>query len=228
MKLSWQQIPSTIVTQLLCKDMDGVVLDLEHGCFDNETIYSCIQVAQADGKKCLARLTEITKTQISFLLDAGLDGLIFSTVESVEQCEKIFDNCLYPPNGKRGLGLTRQNLWGHKELIPDKRPILICQIETSKAVDRMAEISSFDFDYYLIGPYDLSMSLGCPGDFTSDKFLLKINQFNDKIPERKRAVHIPSNVEENIKTYKDYGLKCLGMDTIAILEAHREFANAEY
>ena len=47
MKLSWQQIPATIVSEMLCDDFDGVVLDTEHGCFNNETLYNCIQIITA-------------------------------------------------------------------------------------------------------------------------------------------------------------------------------------
>ena len=62
MKLSWQQIPSTIITEMLCEDFDGVVLDTEHGCYGNEALYNCIQIITAKNKVCLVRLTEINKT----------------------------------------------------------------------------------------------------------------------------------------------------------------------
>ena len=52
MKLAWQQIPSPTISELLCKSLDGVVLDTEHGCFNNETLYNCIQVITANDKKC--------------------------------------------------------------------------------------------------------------------------------------------------------------------------------
>ena len=50
MKLSWQQIPSTIISEMLCEDFDGVVLDTEHGCFNNETLYKCKQNITAKDK----------------------------------------------------------------------------------------------------------------------------------------------------------------------------------
>ena len=56
MKLAWQQIPSTVISDLLCQNkLDGVVLDAEHGCFNNEMIYNCIQLITAYGKKCFVR-----------------------------------------------------------------------------------------------------------------------------------------------------------------------------
>lgn len=228
MNLSWQQIPSTIVSEILCHGFDGVVLDTEHGCYNNETLYACVQVIKNKQKKCFVRLTEVSKTQIRYCLDAGVDGLIFSTIETEEQCKKIIEYSYFSPRGSRGLGLVRQNFWGEEGIIPNQEPILVCQIETIKAVENLITISSHNFDYYLIGPYDLSLSLGIPGAFEDDKFILKLQEYNSIIPEEKRAVHIPNDIKQNISRYENYGLKCLGMDTIALLNFHKEIIDVKF
>jgi len=221
MILSWQQIPSPTITEILSYNYDGVVLDTEHGCYNNETLFSCIQVLKASGKKCFVRLTEINNTMVRYCLDAGVDGLIFSTIETEEQCKKIIDCCYYSPKGKRGLGLVRQNFWGEKSLIQSD-PIVIPQIETKRAIQNLQNIIKHDFNYYLIGPYDLSLSLNIAGEFDNPQFIDYINRVNKAIPPSKRAVHVPSNIREQVKKYKNYGIKCLGMDTIALLEYHKE------
>ena len=54
MRLAWQQIPSTVISDILCQnDLDGVVLDSEHSCYNKETLYSCIQVVSLNNKKFL-------------------------------------------------------------------------------------------------------------------------------------------------------------------------------
>jgi|TARA_R110000851_G_scaffold145221_5_gene284667 2-keto-3-deoxy-L-rhamnonate aldolase RhmA len=224
MILTWQQIPSPLVSEIMCHEYDGVVLDTEHGCYGLETLYSCIQVVKALNKKCLVRLTEVSKTMIRYCLDAGVDGLIFSTIETKEQCQKILDCCYYSPKGKRGLGLVRQNFWGEKQLIQEQ-PIIIPQIETKTAVDNLEEILKFNFDYYLIGPYDLSLSLNVPAKFDNDQFLCYINKIMDLIPQSKTAVHIPNDIENQIRKYENCAIKCLGMDTIAILEYNKRSIN---
>jgi len=221
MILSWQQIPSPLISEIMCHNFDGVVLDTEHGCYNNETLFSCIQVIKSAGKKCFVRLTEISKTLIRYCLDSGVDGLIFSTVETEEQCKEIINNCYYYPRGKRGLGLVRQNFWGEKGLIQDA-PIIIPQIETKTGIDNLENITKFNFDYYLIGPYDLSLSLGCPGEFENIIFKKYINKAASLLTPDKMAVHIPKNIDLNIDKYQDYAVKCLGMDTIAILEFNKE------
>ena len=220
MILSWQQIASPVITEILCKNGDGVVLDTEHGCYNRETLSSCIQVARLCGKQCFVRLTEISNTLIRHCLDSGATGLIFSTIESASQAEKIIEYSCYTPRGNRGLGLVRGNSWGRDGLLTED-PVLIPQIETKTGVDNLDKIVGYNFDYYLIGPYDLSLSLNLPGKFDNPVFVSYINKVKDKIPTDKLAVHIPNNVEQQITNYQDYGLKCLGMDTIALLEYHK-------
>jgi 2-keto-3-deoxy-L-rhamnonate aldolase RhmA len=224
MILSWQQIPSPLISEIMCHNFDGVVLDTEHGIFNNETLFSCIQVIKANKKMCLVRLTEVSKTLIRYCLDSGVDGLIFSTIESEQQCKDIVDFCYYAPRGKRGLGLVRQNFWGEKELL-QKAPIIIPQIETKEGIDNLSQIMKSRFDYYLLGPYDLSLSIGDAGNFDNDQFLSYINKASKLIPKQQMAVHIPKNVNIEINKYDGYGIKCLGMDTIAILEYNKGLLN---
>jgi 4-hydroxy-2-oxoheptanedioate aldolase len=79
MNLTLQTIPSPVISEILSDSkLDGVVLDTEHGCFNNETLYSCIQVITLSNKKCFVRLTDFNKQLVRMCLDAGVDGLIFS------------------------------------------------------------------------------------------------------------------------------------------------------
>jgi len=222
MIFTWQQIPSPIITEILALvGCDGIVIDTEHGGFNDETVISCIQVATLSGKQCFVRLTEIDKTKIRYYLDSGATGLVFSTIETYEEAKRIIEYACYSPRGSRGLGLVRQNLWGTRDLISDD-PILIPQIETKKGVENLEKIKSLDFDFYLIGPYDLSLSLGIPGEFDNDKFMFYISKINDILPKEKRAVHIPTDVQDQIDKYENYGLKCVGMDTMALIKYHEE------
>lgn len=218
MILSWQQIPSTMVSELLCHNFDGVVIDTEHSMFNNETIFSCIQVITNLNKKCFVRVSEPNLTFVRSLLDSGITGIIFANIETEEQCKNIVNMCKFPIHGgKRGLGLNRENFWGRKNLISDP-PIIIPQLETITAVNNIDKIISFDFDKYLIGPYDLSMSLGKPGDFNHKKFIDALCKIKSKISDEKMAVHIPDKIKENINSFKNFSIICLGMDTLSILE----------
>jgi 2-keto-3-deoxy-L-rhamnonate aldolase RhmA len=222
MRLAWQQIPSPLVSEILCQGMDGVVIDTEHGCYNNETLYACIQIITVSGKKCFVRLTEINKTLIRICLDASASGLIFSTVETVTQAQEIQELCSFPKfGGYRGLGLVRENEWGYGKLV-NLPPIIIAQIETKKGVQNLEKIYQKGFDYYMIGPYDLSASLGKAGDFECKVYARAIEKINKIIPTKQMAVHIPTDVHKQIKKYKDYGIIAVGMDTTILLKGYKE------
>ena len=184
MRLAWQQIASTVVSDILCQvDLDGVVIDTEHGCYSNETLFNCVQIITANNKKCFVRLTEVNATLIRLCLDSGVDGIIFSTVETIAQSKRIHELCKYPKaGGRRGLGLVRQNKWGEGELIADS-PIIIAQIETAKGVRNIKWIKESNFDYYMVGPYDLSASLGVPAQFDSEEYLNALEEIRKIVPD---------------------------------------------
>jgi 2-dehydro-3-deoxyglucarate aldolase len=225
MILTWQQIPSPIVSEILANlDCDGVVIDTEHGSFNNETLTSCIQVVTLSGKKCFVRLAEETVTMVRICLDSGADGLIFSTVETHAQAEKITSMCLYPSQkstGRRGMGLVRQNKWG-QEPLDTKKPLLIAQIESKKGVDNIGQIASRNFDYYLVGPYDLTSSLGIPGQFDHDLYHKYLDKVVSSVGKHKMGIHIPSDIAREIPKYDGYGVLALGMDTTLMIESHTE------
>lgn len=225
MKLSWQQIPNTVITDILCQiNLDGLVLDTEHAAFNPETLYSCIQVCTANNKKCFVRLVSPTKKEIRMCLDAGCHGIIFSMIENENQASRIKKYAKYPEfGGGRGLGLVRENLWGLKKNLVSKPPILIAQIETLSGVNNLNKIYEQNiFDFYMVGPYDLSASLGSPGDFENIEYIESLEKIKAVVSLEKMAVHIPNNIEKELKKYKGYGIIALGMDTTLLIEKYKE------
>lgn len=221
MKFLWQQIPSTIVSEIFSSspNFDGVVLDTEHSPYNEETLFSCIQVVKLSGKTCFVRLPYLDKSRTKICMDAGCDGLIFSTVETVKQSKEIHSFCRYPSQfGSRGQGLVRENGWGVREL--GKRNILlIAQIETAVGVYNLHEIEKrCPFDRYMIGPYDLSASLGCVGDFESGKYVRAIDEIKSIVKPHLLGIHIPKEIEKNLKNYDDFGFTALGMDTTFLID----------
>lgn len=222
----WQQIPSPLVSELLISYnmFDGVVLDTEHGCFNKETLFNCIQILTKEkGKECLVRLTDINKDSIRHCLDAGASGLIFSTIEKFSQVEMIVEECHYPDQGgTRGLGLCRDNFWGAEQLTRPKenKPILIAQIETVKGAHEilLGHINTNHFDYIMIGPYDLSASLNCAGDFDNPSFKQLIKELTDAITYQKLGYHIVTNVEKQLPNFTRCGFLAWSMDVLMITE----------
>lgn len=223
MNLTLQTIPSPLVSELLTySELEGVVLDTEHGHFDNETLYSCIQVITLRRKKCFIRFTNLNKQLVRMCLDAGVDGVIFSTVESCADAQEILSYCRYPSQGGvRGCGLVRENKWGDQQLDGHK-PIIIGQIETQVAIDNIQELIKCDFDLFLIGPYDIASSLKLPGQFGNSIYLDYINKIYNTIPLDRLGLFLPT--KKDIDNYKKLeqqrpNLLIWGMDTDFILQS---------
>ena len=98
-----------------------------------------------------------------------------------------------------------------------RKPLLIPQIETIKGVDNIEEISQIDFDYYMVGPYDLSASVGSVGDFKSKDFRNAIETLKNSLGS-KLGFHLPSKLDEQYENYKDYEFLALGMDSTFLVE----------
>lgn len=223
MRLFWQQIAGSMITDFLTESdvVDGVVLDTEHSYFDIESIATSILIAVAKKKECFVRVTQPDETLIRQCLDAGATGIICANVNRTK-ATKLKNICYYPPNGHRGLGLTKSNKWGDgKRLLNDHNFKLVAQIETEFAVHDLVKIRECGkFDYYMIGPYDLSMDLNCAGQFNNSKYQDALNKFMKTISKEKRGIHVV-HLDDNDSTAiqqaeKQYDFICYGLDTLAL------------
>jgi 2-dehydro-3-deoxyglucarate aldolase len=231
----WQQIPSTTISEILCNtDLDFVCLDTEHGVFNEETIFSCIQVITLSGKKAFIRVTEANKTLVRHYLDAGVDGIIFSTVEDervsadhfhsehnafideINWINSYIDNIWKQTNfPNRGYGLTRDNFWG--ERARKEKPLVIAQMESVAGINQIGGFTTY-FDYFLVGPYDLSSSLGCPGDFENKEFKKQIQNLKNTIGIEKMGYHIVKDIDNQITDLKDCGILAFSLDTLMLID----------
>ena len=104
-------------------------------------------------------------------------------ISNAEQLKPIVDACRWPPNGSRGVGFSRANLFGKnfKSYFEEaKAPLLIVQIENIDLVNNLEEILQVSgIDAIIIGPYDLTASMGITGDFHNDKFIAIIKNIAD-------------------------------------------------
>ena len=145
-------------------------------------------------------------------------------IEDINQLNKIHDEILYPPNGKRGVGFSRSNQYGinFKNAVEDvNQPFLVAMIETKLGLINLEEILSAKYlDAIIIGPYDLSASLGVCGDFESEIFkdaFMKIRNLCYKF-DTPFGIHLvePSNIK--LKKSIENGAKFIAfsMDTVML------------
>ena len=168
---SWITIASTEIVEILSTaGFEWLVIDLEHTSITLSEAKALIQTIQANGMEALVRVSSNNETEIKKVLDIGADGIIVPMIKSKEEIEKAVSYTQYPPKGVRGVGLNRVHKYGtaFKEYREYSKSniVVIAQIEHIKAVENLEAILSCEgLDGTIVGPYDLSASMGFPGEY---------------------------------------------------------------
>jgi len=173
---TWQQIPNASISEILGQSgYDWVSVDIEHGSISIDQLPDLFRAIELGGTLPLARIASSNSKDCKQALDAGAGGIIAPMIESAEQLENTRDACRWPPSGKRGVGFSRANLFGKyfdeykKEA---QAPLLIAQIEHINAINNLDEILQVNgLDAIMIGPYDLSASMGITSEFDNKDFV---------------------------------------------------------
>ena len=158
---------------------DYVIIDNEHSPVEAETTAALVRAAENAGITPFARVREISRPAVLKLLDVGVQGLIVPNVCSAEDVRQLVSYSKYSPVGNRGFCPSRKDGWGYDlgMSVADTmayfngETLLIPQCETAGALDCIEEIAELDgVDGIFVGPFDLSISMGIPGDFSNPVF----------------------------------------------------------
>lgn len=193
---TWLQFPSAEVAELLARaGYDWVAADMEHGTFGRTGLTDIFRAIECGGAAPFARLAEATRLQIKSALEAGAQGLIFPMIESREQLDAAISWATYPgyDDGRlpgeplrenRGVGFCRANAfgtrmdWYMKERA--SRVFLVAQIEHIRAVEHLEDILSHPrLDATMVGPYDLSGSMGLTAQFDHPDFQAAMRRIHE-------------------------------------------------
>ena len=181
---SWMQIPHAAVAEIMGQaGYDWVAVDLEHGAIGVHQLPDLFRALELGGTLPLVRLAQGHEKDCKQALDAGAGGVIVPMVVSAEQLSQVRDACRWPPAGIRGVGFSRANLFGkHFDAYPveAQAPLLVAMIEHIRAVNNLDEILQVEgLDAILIGPYDLSASMGLTTKFEAPEFIAEMNQIRN-------------------------------------------------
>jgi len=191
---SWIMMGNTMSVEVMAlAGFEWLVVDLEHTSINLETAKSLITTIQANSMKALVRVSKNEEVVIKQVLDMGADGIIVPMVCSKEDAIQAVNYAKYPPIGKRGVGLYRASKYGTKfeeyKKWVDEELVIIAQIEHIDGVNSIDEILQVQgIDGTIIGPYDLSGSMGHPGEFEREDVKVAV----DKVIDRCKEHNIPS------------------------------------
>ena len=220
----WIQICDPSIVEIVSSyKYDFVCFDLEHGLFSVSNLANLVRAAEINNKISLARLPNKNKDFCSQVLDSGCDGVIVPNIKSSKELISLRNLTYYPPKGKRGVGFSRENLFSKnfkKKIKKKGTQIFIAMIESIEGVKNLEEILDVKgLDAILIGPYDLSSSLGITGKFNHKKFKDTV-LYIKKISRKKNipvGVHVLENNPKVLKNYMNAGFSFLPYCTDAML-----------
>ena len=214
--------------------LDFIVIDMEHGPIGLETASTLCQTARLAGVTPIVRVVASEYAIMCPLLDAGARGLMLPRIETAEQVARAAECCLYPPKGRRGAVLVK-GLSDYRgiDLGPfmeqaNEELVLIPQIELMAAVENLEEILAVEgVGAVLVGPGDLSVSMGIPGQWEDPREVEVIGRVVDTATRH----HVPCGIAlgdiESCRRWRERGMRvlCAGSDTSILLGGFKRIAD---
>ena len=205
---------------LAAAGLDWSYLDSEHGGFDLETLQDLIRAANEAGLCPIVRVADLQYALVARALDCGAQGVLFPRVESPELLEKAISWTRFPPEGVRGYGLQPTHVGYEAVGMPDiiahsnANTMVVLQIETKTALARIDELLSVPkIDAVMIGPADLSISLGVAGQFEHPTLVAAIEKIRDACNRHGIAPGIHMRSLKLVQYWRDHGMLFLSCNS---------------
>lgn len=156
---------------------DWLLIDLEHGNGSLADLRNMLLACRGSTAPPIVRIPSVDADTVKFVMDSGAAGIMFPFVSSATEATNAVRLMKYPPRGARGVaGIIRATdygqSWNQYFSQANDRSLVVVQIETAAAVEEAEAIAAVEgVDVLFVGPLDLSVNLGCPGDFTPPHFI---------------------------------------------------------
>lgn len=228
---SWITLGHPAIAEIMVKaGFDWLTVDMEHSAITLPEAQQLVQVIELGGCVPLVRVGAKDPDLIKRVMDTGAHGVIVPMVNTREDAEQAVGSVKYPPQGFRGVGLARAQSYGvdfegYKKW-NETESIVIVQIEHIKAVENLEAILSVEgVDAFIIGPYDLSASLGVSGQFDHPDVVKALRRVQDvaKRLDAEAGFHVvppdPTQVIEKVK--QGYRFVAYSLDTLFLSNSCR-------
>jgi 4-hydroxy-2-oxoheptanedioate aldolase len=198
---------------------DYVVIDNEHTAINIEMTEHLIRAAESAGIVPIVRIEQLNRAIITRALDSGAGGLIVPQVHNAQDAQYAVQAAKYHPIGRRGMAQARAARFGltvGQEYYDaaNRETLLIVQVENRDAVEHLPSILAVPgIDAILIGPLDLSQSLGYPGQIDLPAVRMVTERIIQQASAAKLPVGIYANDAERARHWRDNGCQMLLMGT---------------
>ncbi len=208
---------------------DFVILDTEHGPCTIETMQNLVRAALVGGVLPVIRVQDSSESSIGKALDIGALGIQVPQVQSAAQAHEIIGRAKFYPQGERGVcrfvRAAQYSAMNRFDYFKDaNEALIILQLEGEEAVRNLdAILEVVGIDILFIGPYDLSQSLGVPGEITNPLVIEKMQYIVSKAKAKGMVVGTFLDKPEMIQQWKETGIQYLSysVDVGIFLEACR-------
>jgi 2-keto-3-deoxy-L-rhamnonate aldolase RhmA len=203
------------VKMLALSGHDFLWFDCEHNMYDWDTLLSLVQYSLAVGITPLVRVTDLQYPLVARALDLGAQGVIIPRVETREEVEQAVSYAKYPPLGRRGAGGRARYLYearGVAEAVEEANAetMVVVQVESPAAVANLNGIASVPgLDVVCIGPQDLSINLGIPGQVDHPTFIETVKEIVGTCANYGIPVGMVSREAATFRQWYDLGVRFL-------------------
>ncbi len=212
---------------------DWLLIDLEHGNGSLADLRSMLLACRGSNAAPIVRLRSVDQDSVKFVMDSGAAGVMFPFVNSVAEAERAVQCMKYPPIGKRGVaGIIRATNYGSDWQTyfeeANTNSLVVVQIETPEAVEAADAIAAVEgVDVLFVGPLDLSVNLGCPGDFTPPHFIAALQKVLDACARHGKPAGILSR-PNLVQQHKQMGFRflALGSDAGSVMSGLQQSLSA--
>ncbi|MDA2955209.1 MAG: aldolase/citrate lyase family protein [Actinomycetota bacterium] len=220
---SWMQLTDSNVAEIMGHSgYQWVAIDMEHGPVSLSQLPDLFRALELGGTLPLARVASPLPINCRQALDQGAAGVVIPMISSAGQLQAIINECHWPPRGRRGVGFQRANVFGkffEAYVQEAQESLIIAQIEHIDAVNNLESIIAVEgLDAIMVGPYDLSASLGITGEFENKKYLETLSKILSMCAKHKMpcGIHVvqpdPKMLEQRIS--EGYTFIAYGVDTV--------------
>ena len=192
---------------------DYVIIDLEHGPNSVESVQNLIRGAQASGIMPIVRVIESCASVMGEVLDIGAGGIQVPQITTKADAERVMSRTKFSPLGERGVcRFVRAAKYSAKDRFEyfkdENEKVTILQIEGQEGINNIDDILTVDgIDVLFIGPYDLSQSLGVPGEIDNPIVEEKMLEIIGKCREKNITVGTFVDTPDNAIKWKKLGVK---------------------
>ncbi|MBV7257378.1 hypothetical protein KCG44_11335 [Pacificimonas sp. WHA3] len=227
----YREVP---LAEQIARAFDFIVWDGEHGLIEPADTPALSLACHRAECTPIVRVPSPDDRVIGRFLDLGADGIMAPMIETGDQATDLLAAMQYPPQGRRGVAMTRNLEFGMADNIPgllqnsNKDAIAIAQIETRRAVENIdAILGVAEVDIVFIGPADLSLSLGCPLQFQHPDFIAAVVGIVGKARAAQKHVGILVDSPNQIPALKSLGVRMFAcyLDSL-LMSAVTEFTAA--